>query len=147
MNRNDHSISRSIAALYRYRKGYVNKRVDSFGAGGGHFVILLTLIKHNGASQEKISDVLKIDKTTTAKALKKLEDNGYVSRERDEKDRRAYNVYLTPKARDILPFVKETVGSWEREVMAEMTEEEFMLLEKLLGKMVERAAVINNSDE
>ncbi len=71
-------IGKWTSVLYRYRKAFMARRLEKFGIVGGMFVTLLTVKEFNGASQERISDYLKIDKTTTAKAIKKLESEGYV---------------------------------------------------------------------
>ncbi|WP_243466358.1 MFS transporter [Methanosarcina mazei] len=53
---------------------------------------------------ESLSDYLKIDKGTTARAIQKLVDEGYVFRQRDEKDRRSYRVFLTEKGKKLEPL-------------------------------------------
>jgi len=128
-----------IAILHRYRKSYVNKQLEAYGFSGGQFIILLTISKHDGSSQEEISQLLKIDKTTAAKSIKKLEINGYVLRKKDPTDGRAYNVYLTQKALDIIPLIRETVKKWDSEVTVGLTEEECRLAEEILHKMADNA--------
>lgn len=142
----DHSISRWIAALYRSRKGYVNKRLEPYGIGGGQFIYLMALYWKDGSSQEKISDHLKIDKTTTAKALKKLETSGFVIRETDPRDKRTYRIFLTPKARDSMPVIFDIVNQWENKVTKNIPEEESRMLESILNKMVVNAFEIAQID-
>jgi DNA-binding MarR family transcriptional regulator len=118
--------------------------LEPYGIVGCQYLFLMTLFKQDGASQEKISDNLKIDKTTTAKAIKKLEDNGYVKRVVDSADKRAYKVFLTQKAQDIMPKIYETMKNWESMVLSDVSEEEYLALEKLLNKMAEKAYGIGN---
>ncbi len=66
---NENSVGKWISVLYRYRKSYVNRKLEPYGIGGCQYLFLITLFKFDGASQEKISDYLKIDKTTTAKEV------------------------------------------------------------------------------
>ena len=147
MNGKENSISRYISILYRFRKGYVNKRLESYGISGVQFSILLTLSRQDGVSQEKISDHLKFDKTTTAKTIKKLEANGYVQREIDRTDRRAYNVYLTQKAKDLIPLIRETIRHWESAVTENISDEEYALLESILERMANSSFSMNKRDE
>jgi DNA-binding MarR family transcriptional regulator len=142
----DHSISRWIAALYRSRKGYVNKRLEPYGIGSGQFIYLMSLYWKDGASQEQISDHLKIDKTTTAKALKKLECGGFVIRETDEADKRTYKVRLTQKARDLMPVILDIVNQWENTVTSGITDDEVRVLEGLLNRMDANACQIAKKD-
>jgi DNA-binding MarR family transcriptional regulator len=118
--------------------------LEPYGIAGCQYLFLMTLFKNNGASQEKISDSLKIDKTTTAKSIKKLEDNGFVMRDVDFDDKRAYKVFLTQKALNIIPHIQETMKKWENIVISDISEDEYMLLEKLLKQMAEKAFNISN---
>jgi DNA-binding MarR family transcriptional regulator len=142
----ENSVGKWISVLYRYRKSYVSKKMEPYGIGGCQYLFLLTLFHCDGASQEKISDALKIDKTTTAKAIKKLETGGYVTRKIDSGDKRAYKVYLTQKALDIIPYIQETMKEWEKIVVAGISEEEYFMVEKHLNKMAENACSISKSD-
>jgi DNA-binding MarR family transcriptional regulator len=144
LNSSDNLIGKWISVLYRYRKSYASKMLEPYGIVGCQYLFLMTLFKQDGASQEKISDNLKIDKTTTAKAIKKLEDNGYVKRVVDSADKRAYKVFLTQKAQDIMPKIYETMKNWESMVLSDVSEEEYLALEKLLNKMAEKAYGIGN---
>jgi DNA-binding MarR family transcriptional regulator len=118
--------------------------LEPYGIVGCQYLFLMTLYRNDGASQEKISDDLKIDKTTTAKAIKKLEDNGYVKRVVDLDDKRAYMVFLTQKARDIMPTIYETMKNWEKIIISDISEDEYQKLEKILNKMAKKAYEIGN---
>ncbi len=140
----ENPVGKWISVLYRCRKSYAGKMLDPYGIAGCQYLFLITLYKNDGSSQEKISDILKIDKTTTAKAIKKLEDNGYVKRVVDSDDKRAYKVFLTQKAQDIIPKIYEIMTEWENSVISDITEEEYRKLERLLEKMAEKAYDIGN---
>ncbi len=142
MKQDENSFGKWIAVLHRYRRSYVNKRLEQFGISGGQFVILLALSRHDGISQEEISYNLKIDKTMAAKSIKKLESNGYLTRKRDISDGRANNVFLTQMALDIIPFIRETIANWENCVTSGLTEEEHQTVERLLHKMAENACSV-----
>ncbi|HWJ03616.1 MAG TPA: MarR family transcriptional regulator, partial [Verrucomicrobiae bacterium] len=83
------SIRRDISTLYRYGQAYIAKRIGALDIGSGQYIFLMTLFRKGGISQEELSCYLRIDKGTTAKAIKKLEDGGYIKRETDLKDKRA----------------------------------------------------------
>ena len=137
-------IGKWISVLYRCRKSFASRMLEPYGLGSCQYLFIMTLYHNDGASQEKISDCLKIDKTTTAKAIKKLEDGKFVIRVVDSEDKRAYKVYLTQKALDLVPFIQETMKKWENFVIADVPESERALLEKLLNRMAEKAYGISN---
>lgn len=139
MRDRNRSIGKWISALSRHRRGFINKRLEPYGIGCGQDIILLGLYALNGASQEKLADDLKIDKTTVAKSVKKLECDGYVARDIDAEDKRAYRVYLTPKALEVIPLLTDAMEQWDRLISAGITQEEYQAIEDILIRMVTSA--------
>ncbi len=139
MGGNGPSIGRWISILYWCRQNYFGKRLEPYNIGSGQQIFLMVLSKKDGISQEELSDFLKIDKATTAKAIKKLEAAGYVSRDVDTMDRRAYRVCLTDKALAIVPVIEAVVKEWEQLITAGISESESEMIEDLLDKMAHNA--------
>jgi DNA-binding MarR family transcriptional regulator len=114
---------------------YIGDQLKHTEIGKGQHIFLNALYKEDGLSQEELSHYLKIDKGTTAKALKKLEVLGYVERRVCSRDKRANRVYLTDKALAIKAQVKQVLVSWREVLIAGLTEEEqsaaFVILEKM----------------
>jgi DNA-binding MarR family transcriptional regulator len=87
-----------------------------------------------------LSELLKIDKATTAKALKRLEEEGYVVRDIDSSDKRAYKVFVTQKALDIKPVLQDAIISWGNILSNELSQEEKDKVIDILKKMAENAS-------
>ena len=135
-------LGKWIAVLHRYRKSFVNRQLAAYDLSGIHFILLLALSHHNGASQEAMADHLKMEKTTIAKSVKMLEKNGYLRRERSPSDKRAYQVTLTPQGEALIPVIRRTVRDWEDQVAADLTPQERAMLEKALHGMADRAGAL-----
>jgi len=133
---NHKSVGRYISILFRQGQNYITNEMKSHDIGRGQFIFLLVLYEHDGISQESLSSNLMIDKATTARAISKLEDAGYVVRKTDTKDRRVKNVYLTTKGRDIKPILTEKLIAWTDILMSDLEEHEKETLIDLLDKMV-----------
>lgn len=129
------SIPRWVSLLYRYGQMYIGDQLKHTEIGKGQHIFLNALYKEDGLRQEELSHYLKIDKGTTAKALKKLEGHGYVKRKVCSKDKRANRVFLTDKALTIKGEVKQVLVNWRDALTAGLTEEEkrvaFVILEKM----------------
>jgi DNA-binding MarR family transcriptional regulator len=69
----------------------------------------MSIAKKEEISQKALSEELLIDKTTTAKAIGKLEAEGYVRRETDPIDGRYNLLYLTESGRAVVPKVQEVL--------------------------------------
>ncbi|WP_238883484.1 MarR family transcriptional regulator [Clostridium sp. YIM B02551] len=133
------SLGKWISILNRYNQNYISKHLKEYNIGSGQYIFILNLYCNDGISQDKLSDLLAIDKGTTAKAIKKLEEAGYVRRDVDETDRRAYKLYVTQKALDIKPIITRVLNESSSFLSFDFTEEEKLLTLKLLKKMSDNA--------
>lgn len=94
-------IGRYISQIHRKGSSFITKEISKFGIGSGQIMFLMQLYKKDGISQEELSENLKIDKGTTCRAIKKLEEEEFLIRVKDENDKRAYKLYLTEKSKDM----------------------------------------------
>lgn len=136
MNENETiHIGRYVSQIYRKGNAYIGRQLADVGIGHGQFMFLLELYRQDGRSQEELSDKLSIDKGTTARAIKKLEDNGFLTRERDKNDKRAYKIYLTDKGKDVKTNILEVLDIWNDILTSTLSEEEKGTLDSLLNKI------------
>lgn len=129
------NIGKYISQIYRKGRIFIGKDLDKYNIGQGQFMFLLELYVEDGRSQEELAEVLKIDKGTTARAIKKLEENGFVRREKDDKDKRFNRVYLTQKGKEIKNNIFFILNKWDKKMSEQLDEEERQLLTKLLKKV------------
>lgn len=135
MANNNSYIGIWASILHRHRQSFLSKRLEPYHIGSGQQIFLLFLASKDGISQEELSAFVKLDKATTAKAIKKLENEGYVVRSIDAADKRAYQVSLTPKAMEVIPLIEAAVKDWEMLITTGFSQQERSLFEELLGKM------------
>jgi len=134
------SIGRWVSVLYRYSQCYFDKKLEPFNLGSGQFIFLVVLFEKDKVSQEFLTNLLDIDKATTARAIRKLEENGYVKRSIDPKDKRARIVSITEKAFALKPQLKQISEQWTDILTKGFNREERELVLKLLEQMAENAA-------
>ncbi len=94
----------------RHNMAYIERRLDQYGIGTGQFRYILLLSRNDGINQEKLSQLLELDKTTTARAVAKLLALGMVRRETDPADNRSFCLHLTEKGRGLVPIILEILG-------------------------------------
>ena len=128
-------IAKYISQLYRKGSSYINKEISKHGIGSGQFMFLLELYKKDGKNQEEIAEDLKMDKGTTARALKKLEEQGFLTRLKDEKDKRSNKIYLSDKAKNIREDIFNILDDWNKQITRSLAKEEVKMLEDLLEKV------------
>lgn len=129
------AIGKYISEIYRNSCRFFSKEFLKLNLGVGQYIFLIQLYKRDGINQEELSELLKIDKANTARAIKRLEEEGYVIRTRCKEDKRAYNVFLTDKALDIKEEFFGILQSWENNITQPLTEEEIIIVKKILKKI------------
>lgn len=132
-------IGKNISILHRCSQIYVVKKLKKYNIGSGQYPFLIMLLKEDGISQEKLSDILHIDKGTTARAIKKLENQGYVSRKIDKDDKRGYKVYITKKTEEIKITLFKSLSTWREILLNDFNEDEKVKVIKILDKMTGNA--------
>jgi DNA-binding MarR family transcriptional regulator len=70
------------------------------------YLVLLVLWEEDGPTVKSLGDRLSLDSGTLTPLLRRLEQAGYVRRERDGRDQRRMNVYLTDLGRRVRPDVQ-----------------------------------------
>lgn len=138
-------IGKYIGEFHRYSCMYFGKKFSKFGIGSGQYLFLLNLYNSNGITQEELTEKVKLDKATTARAIKKLEDMGYVKRVKKESDRRAYRLEITEKAEKIQEEVYSIMDEWEAKIRSCFTNEESQELARLLNKL-SKSSLINKEE-
>lgn len=133
------SLGRLIGCLYRHARSYFEKELVPFGLGSGTLPVLMALLHHDGINQQELSEKLHVDKATTTRAITKLVKIGYVQRERDPADSRAYKLFLTSKARDIAPEIQKVLHSWTAILAKGLTDKEKDTALNLLRHMRDNA--------
>lgn len=106
------SMGRWISVLYRQFQIYINLALQDLDISSSEYSFLIMLFHKDGVTQEELSSALFIDKAATARAIKSLEEKGYVKRERDIQDRRANQVYATEKAKVCKDRIHSALKNW-----------------------------------
>jgi len=99
------------------------------------FLLIDILWNQGPMSQQKIADTMMKDKNSITKLVDSLEKNGFVIREKDNKDRRSNTIVLTEKTEKMRLGAKETGISMMEEILDGISEEELRSFLDTLGKM------------
>jgi DNA-binding MarR family transcriptional regulator len=103
----DSSVLREIGAISRCIQTVNDVRFRLYGLQKGQFVFLTRICENPGINQIDLSNLLKVDKTTTTKAIQRLTEAGLVEKHRGEADKRMWRLYPKSKALDLYPLIIE----------------------------------------
>lgn len=96
-------ILREVGMLARCIQSVSDIKFRETGLQRGQFIFLTRVVEHPGINLIELSDILKVDKTTTTKAIQKLIAEDYVRRERGPLDKREWRLYPTDRALAVYP--------------------------------------------
>ena len=97
---------------------------------------------HPGWSQDRLAKHLCISKSSVARHCVFLEEQGYITRETGEKDKRELLIYPTQKMLDILPYLTAISREWNARLTAGLDEQELQRFIETLEKLTDRAREI-----
>jgi DNA-binding MarR family transcriptional regulator len=117
----------------------MDHQMSTYDFGSGQHGFIFFLYDHNGVSQDEISKALELDKATTARAIQKLEDSGYIIRKTSEKDKRINHVFLTDKAYGIQKEIRQFSAEWTAILTEGLTDDDLVQLQNLLSKLTHNA--------
>ncbi len=130
-----------ISIIYRHIQIYLNKEFKVFGFGSGQYLHFIHISYNEGITQKVLSKSMAIDKGTTAKAIGKLAEQGYIYSKINTNDQRSSNLYLTELGKEILPKVREVLRQASEILKTNMdsVEEEniFLSLKKMSKNIIE----------
>ena len=134
------NISRS-QAIYRH------SRISAEDLQTGHYAFALAICREPGRSQEELACELCINKSTVARNLNCLEENGYITRTPLPNDKRQFSVHPTDKMLSVLPEIKRASSEWMELLSEGISEEELAVFNAVLSRMQTRAREIMERQE
>ncbi|MCH4891081.1 winged helix-turn-helix transcriptional regulator [Acidaminobacter sp. JC074] len=131
----DHTILREVGNLSRAIKTFNDVKFSHLDLHKNQYIFLTRICENTGISPKALSIMLRVDKTTTTKAVQKLIANDYIRKEKDSSDARGICLYPTEKA---LEVYKEIISE-ENKVLdfcfEGFSEEEIKLAHELIKRM------------
>ncbi len=128
---------REVGALARAIQSVNDIRFRKIKLQRGQFIYLTRICEYPGINMIELSNILRVDKATTTKAVQKLMEEGYILRERDEEDKRMWRLSPATKAKDIYSLLIEEENRNLEVCFKDFTQEEKEVAHTLLKRMRE----------
>ena len=136
-------MTRDIEKLILREIGAVSRCIYSIGdikykdknLQRGQFIFLLRICENQGINLIELSNLMKVDKTTSTKAVQKLINEGYLEKKEDSLDRRVWRVYPTLKGQEVYRYIaheeEKSSEIYYKDFSKKEKEDLFILLEKM----------------
>lgn len=130
------SLIKAIFDIYRISLTHISQRASEYGISRGQWYFLNRLLFENdGISQEQLSAEMYVDSAHTARAMKQLEDNGFIVRKPDPEDGRKKIIFVTKRSMDIKEDYHKIYKELNQVLIQGFSSEEQKTVKALLNKM------------
>ena len=125
-------ILREIGMIARALDSIANIEFKEYDLTRGQYLYLIRICENPGIIQEKLAEMIKVDRTTASRAIKKLEANGFIEKRADAANRKIKRIFPTEKGKAISPNISRENEHSERVALQGLSEEEATVLGGLL---------------
>jgi DNA-binding MarR family transcriptional regulator len=125
-------ILREIGMIARALDSIANIEFKEFDLTRGQYLYLIRICENPGIIQEKLAEMIKVDRTTASRAIKKLEANGFIEKRIDSANRKIKRIFPTEKGNEISPNISRENEHSERVALQGLSEDESTVLSGLL---------------
>lgn len=128
-------VLREIGMIARALDSISNIEFKEYNLTKGQYLYLVRIFENPGIIQEELADMIKVDKTTLSRALKKLELNGFIIKKSDEKNKKNKKLYTTKKGDEVYQFIKRENDYSNNMALKGFSEKEEVLIAELLYRL------------
>lgn len=100
-------ILREIGMIARALDSISNIEFKEYDLTKGQYLYLVRICENPGIIQEKLAEMIKVDRTTAARAIKKLEINGFIAKKEDKHNKKIKKLFPTENGKNVYPFIKK----------------------------------------
>lgn len=97
----EESVGYQLRQTTRLLQRYLQQKIEPHGVALGMWFFLRALWREDGLTQRELSSIVGTQEPTTLSAIKSMENAGLVERQRNSKDRRKINIFLTARGKEL----------------------------------------------
>jgi MarR family transcriptional regulator, transcriptional regulator for hemolysin len=150
----DHSLTDKLKRLnYKDSVGFLARNaskvlekaldselLDTYSLPGTQWKVIAALAVSNGLNQKELADFLTLDASSLVPVIDKLEQNQFVTRKPDPKDRRNNRVFITKKSESTIESIVDAILKLRKAVYKDISARDMETTKKVLQKITENAA-------
>lgn len=128
-------ILREIGKIYRCLDSISNIEFKQFDLTKGQYAYLVRICENPGIIQERVSEMLNVDRATASRAIQKLKQSGFISKKNDPKNKKVLLLFPTNKGQEIYEILHEEEKYSNDVALQDISKEDQKILFTLLKKI------------
>jgi Transcriptional regulators len=128
-------ILREIGKIYRCLDSISNIEFKQFDLAKGQYAYLVRICENPGIIQERVAEMLKVDRATASRAIQKLEQSGFISKENDPENKKVLLLFPTKKGQEVYEILQEEENYTNKIALQNISVEDQKTLLSLLENM------------
>lgn len=133
-------ILRPLGIIARSLDSIANLEFKDIELSRGQYIYLVRICEDPGINLERLTNLLKVDKTTAARSVQKLEKKEFITRQIDAGNRKIKKIYPTEKGKSLYPLLLREEHYSNSVAMKNLTTEQQEELSHLLNLVVENVS-------
>ncbi|MBN1968319.1 MAG: winged helix-turn-helix transcriptional regulator [Candidatus Delongbacteria bacterium] len=132
---NGSDFVRHLSGVYWKFRSELKNRLKDYGLGLGHVAFLQMVLDKEGINQEEIKDKLSMDKGSVARSVSKLVQLGFIKKELNLNDKRAFRLYPTLRLKNKFPEIVKIIDDYFESTTSMLGKEDMKGLREVLEKI------------
>lgn len=128
-------LLREIGMIARALDSISNIEFKEIQLTKGQYLYLVRICEEPGIIQEKLAELIKVDRTTAARAIQKLEQNGFIEKQADATNKKIKRLVPTEKGMNLYPVIIREHEHSTRVALEGISEKEADRLLQLLERV------------
>jgi DNA-binding MarR family transcriptional regulator len=130
-------ILREVGMIARCFESIANIEFKDYNLAKNQYIYLVRICENPGCIQERITDMLKVDRSTASRAIEKLRVSGFIEKVSSEDNKKNIYLYATEKGKEVYNLLKSDEEYSNEVALKGLTKEELEILLKLLRRIRE----------
>ncbi|MCD1025443.1 MULTISPECIES: MarR family winged helix-turn-helix transcriptional regulator [unclassified Enterococcus] len=133
-------ILRDLGKIARALDSIANIEFKEFALTRGQYLYLVRIYENPGIIQEKLAEMIKVDRTTAARAIGKLEKNGLIEKQPQSDNKKNKSLFVTNKGAKLAPVIQAENQYSNKVALKGFSEPEMQQLAAYLSRVEENIA-------
>lgn len=135
LSKTDNTLGTLVHEVAHLLRTHIDRRVEPYNLTRAKWLALGVLDRRDGITQTELADYLELDKSTIGRLLDRLEERGFIRREKDPNDRRIFRIFIAKTAYPVLTELEQVADGVRAQALSGISEEDNEKLLALLGQV------------